>query len=269
MPGQVVVSADVNAVPPEDSIHKAFSSTPNLKKEGQKEQPQTTNGSNNRESSNDVVGELNRRNAAASIANNKARDDLGVIGANNSVDQQRGYFTLPGRGGRAKRRAASQEESTQLMPFQLTPTLPPPDHPPPPPPSASSAQVVALGKSDYATVNGNSNPSSSPSPAKSDRSNDNVRSSFKPSDSAKLYASPENVQSVGFRAGAAAGGEQQQAVKKRSPTRANSMPPRPNRPQVLRRSMIAEIPMSGSSSSTNKETYSVNGVNYTTYTTFR
>ena len=50
--------------------------------------------------------------------------------------------------------------------------------------------------------------------------------------------------------------------KKRSPTRANSMPPRPSRPQVLRR---ISVPMSGQTD----ETYSINGVNYTTYTTFR
>ena len=47
-------------------------------------------------------------------------------------------------------------------------------------------------------------------------------------------------------------------VKRSPPARANSMPPRPNRPQVLKK--INSEP---------KETYSVNGINYTTYTTFR
>ena len=52
---------------------------------------------------------------------------------------------------------------------------------------------------------------------------------------------------------------QPEIVKRSPPARANSMPPRPNRPQVLKK-----IP-----NSEPKETYSVNGINYTTYTTFR
>lgn len=95
-----------------------------------------------------------------------------------------------------------------------------------------------------------------------------VRSSFKPSDNAKLYASPENVQSVGFRAQAEDDSPTRNAtaaLKKRSPTRANSMPPRPTRPQVLKRPP-AEVPLSVCSP---LETYNINGVNYTTHTTFR
>ncbi len=66
--------------------------------------------------------------------------------------------------------------------------------------------------------------------------------------------------------------------KKKSPTRANSMPPRPNRPQVLKRN-ATEIPMTALTAAaapatvapvaTPIETYSINGINYTTYTTFR
>ena len=57
--------------------------------------------------------------------------------------------------------------------------------------------------------------------------------------------------------------------KKKSPTRANSMPPRPNRPQVLKRH-ATEVPVtSAAPGATPVETYSINGINYTTYTTFR
>ena len=53
-----------------------------------------------------------------------------------------------------------------------------------------------------------------------------------------------------------------QTGKQRSPpARANSMPPRASRPQVLKKFEISD--------SNNLETYSINGVNYTTYTTFR
>ena len=54
---------------------------------------------------------------------------------------------------------------------------------------------------------------------------------------------------------------QELVTKQRSPAaRANSMPPRASRPQVLKK--IGDF---GDA----KETYSINGVNYTTYTTFR
>jgi hypothetical protein len=46
------------------------------------------------------------------------------------------------------------------------------------------------------------------------------------------------------------------------------MPPRPNRPQVLKRN-VAELPAAAAPAPAALETYSVNGVNYTTYTTFR
>ncbi len=214
-------------------------------------------GGNNKTNSNNKedfsVSELNRRNAAI-------RDDQ-IVNTQllNSVDQQRGYFTLPGRN---KKRASSVENNSTSSSL----LLPPPDHPPPPPPKSS--QVIAVGtKSDY----------DSPTSNKIEKNEDSSpKSSFKPSDSAKLYASPENVQSVAFREQKQRQEQQQQQVKKRSPTRANSMPPRPTRPQVLRRSMVAEVPLSGAAAAgsgaptgQNKETYSVNGVSYTTYTTFR
>ena len=49
---------------------------------------------------------------------------------------------------------------------------------------------------------------------------------------------------------------------KRSPARTASLPPRPSRPLVLRRELAQPAQEAA-------ETYSVAGVNYTTYTTFR
>ena len=55
--------------------------------------------------------------------------------------------------------------------------------------------------------------------------------------------------------------------KQRSPAaRANSMPPRASRPQVLKKIGDAQESYKIGDA---KETYSINGVNYTTYTTFR
>ena len=82
---------------------------------------------------------------------------------------------------------------------------------------------------------------------------------------------PEDEPESGHKSGGAS-----VSPKKKSPTRANSMPPRPNRPQVLKRN-ATEIPMTAVATAvqaaapvaTPIETYSINGINYTTYTTFR
>ena len=192
------------------------------------------------------------------------------------------------------------------------PPPPPPEHPPPPPPITQVMKVD--NKSDYAKLISNSNPS--------DQNNDphsvsdastlegmaqtvneesvvspggTVRSSFKPSDNAKLYASPQTVQQLAYRSpvttnraifenlNSKEGKPRGSPVKKRSPTaRANSMPPRPTRPQVLRRSSTTDMQLQPSASSISTttsgqytaategaETYNINGVSYTTYTTFR
>jgi hypothetical protein len=111
-----------------------------------------------------------------------------------------------------------------------TATPPPPDHPPPPPPPAT--QVVTVDPKpggDYAKVC-----VKSPDRDAEMSPGGTVRSSFKPTDNAKLYASPEAAQSYAFRAESEESPTHRgaEAPKKRSPTRANSMPPRPNRPQV-------------------------------------
>lgn len=158
------------------------------------------------------------------------------------IGSQRGYFTLPSRN---KRMVIDPEGNyravSKIRPVKITGTAPPPPEHPPPPPPVGGEVVVSPGGT--------------------------VRSSFKPTDTAKLYALPETSASVAFR------GKQdgESDKKQRSPTaRANSMPPKPSRPQVLRREVVpAAPPPPPQQAGVVTETYSVNGVNYTTYTTFR
>ena len=247
-------------------------------------------------------------------------------GMDSRVGHQRGYYTLPSRHKKVFEEGGSYRAAKRIRPVikgkpdikddtvkqneTLSPTVappappPPPEHPPPPPPIT---QVMALDtKSDYAKVfnSSTSNDQSSQQPSTSVPTEGlkqalneesivspggSVRSSFKPSDNAKLYASPQNVQQLAYRSpvttnravfenlSSMESKPRTSPIKKRSPTaRANSMPPRPSRPQVLRRSSTTEMPLksplnpsSANTSTSNAETYNINGVNYTTYTTFR
>ncbi|GFQ67362.1 SH3 and multiple ankyrin repeat domains protein 3 [Trichonephila clavata] len=68
-------------------------------------------------------------------------------------------------------------------------SCPPPSHPPPPPPVGQVVKVdISKALGEYANVN----------MTDEDR-NSHVMSSFRPGDSAKLYASPEVVMSVGYK----------------------------------------------------------------------
>ena len=62
-------------------------------------------------------------------------------------------------------------------------------------------------------------------------------SSFNPASSAKLYESPKEVVNVGYKAVTPAAPKTNGSVevKKKSPTRTHSLPPRPTRPMVLKR----------------------------------
>ncbi|XP_023341633.1 SH3 and multiple ankyrin repeat domains protein 3 [Eurytemora carolleeae] len=82
-------------------------------------------------------------------------------------------------------------------------------------------------------------------------------SSFKPAVNARLYESPKGIPDVAYKSSVKS---DDVGAKKRSPTRTHSLPPRPSKPLVLKR---VEEPVGG------VERYKVNGVNYTTYTTFR
>lgn len=216
---QVVVSAEVN------DIRKDLNSYPEVKNNHLPDPVLELNAKNQRMTQDDQISSLHQKH--------------------NSVNDQRGYFTLPSRNRR------SVSPSTGSL-------LPPPDHPPPPIPIVSNIVSLDPKTPDYATVNRVGLPKTPTSPTNptSPTSPSGVKSSFKPSDNAKLYASPENIQPVLIRS------KQEEPAKKRSPIRTQSMPPRPNRPQVLRKSMIV-------ADDNNQETYSINGVSYTTYTTFR
>ena len=259
------------------TLHKDFHSTPTLPTEN----PQTELFQpKNPETSNTVV-ERNAKNAKSFAADFEfgpgSMTGVSLNDRDAKVGDMRGYFTLPGRHKKMLEEGGSYRAVTKIRPVATrqisfpsatSAAPPPPDHPPPPPPATQVVTVEPKQNSDYAKVCVKS----------PDRDAEmSPRSSFKPMDNAKLYASPENVQSVVFRSeeespthrNASSGVAD--AVKKRSPTRANSMPPRPNRPQVLKR-VVAEVPLAAPSPAAAPaavETYSVNGVNYTTYTTFR
>lgn len=260
------------------SLHKDYHSTPTLPTEicASTTRPELF-APKSHETSN-VVVERNAKNAKSFAADFEFGSSslAGQNDRDSKVGDMRGYFTLPGRHKKMLDEGGSYRAVTKVRPVTTRsnfatsgPTSmapPPPDHPPPPPPG----QVVAVDPkcvSDYAKV-------SVKSP---DRDAEmSPRSSFKPTDNAKLYASPENVQSVAFRSEEdspthrnCASNAANEAPKKRSPIRANSMPPRPNRPIVLKRN-VPDIPLAAPAAAPAPvETYCVNGVNYTTYTTFR
>ena len=224
-------------------IHKDFHSTPDLKKDPLVDDSGNSDGENSLRAAVSQENIKNAKNKGDELFKNSDLSDaiFKLNGADERIGSQRGYFTLPSR---HKRMAIDPEGNyrsvSKIRPVKLHGAVaapPPPEHPPPPPPDENG------GVEEVRSPGGT------------------VRSSFKPSDNAKLYASPENVQSVAYREP-----DVRSSPKKRSPTaRANSMPPKPSRPQVLRRSSASEAPPA----STAIETYTVNGVNYTTYTTFR
>ena len=110
--------------------------------------------------------------------------------------------------------------------------LPPPTMPPPPIPQSEMVVVKSPEKSKVTSP---------------------VMSSFKPeSEYESLPPPPPTAHQVIDQ-------PLDQTVDKRSPPmRANSMPPRATRPQILKKVETGQ----------QKETYNINGVNYTTYTTF-
>lgn len=69
--------------------------------------------------------------------------------------------------------------------------LPPPSHPPPPPPTSGQVVAVEIGPEEAEHT--------PPSTDQLSMQPDNIMSSFRPADNAKLYASPQDVNSVAFR----------------------------------------------------------------------
>lgn len=140
---------------------------------------------------------------------------------------------------------------------------PPPSHPPPPVPLG---QVVIVdlnrSKNEYAAVgqaeeqHHEKHPSFSGPVSDSFNSDDHqspgVKSSFRPTDSAKLYASPEDIKAFGYK-----GSELGNQVCKNgaAKSRSQSLPPNVNRQQAHK------VP--------EKETSGDSGVYSATYTTFK
>ncbi|XP_049274460.1 SH3 and multiple ankyrin repeat domains protein 1 isoform X4 [Rhipicephalus sanguineus] len=93
---------------------------------------------------------------------------------------------------------------------------PPPSHPPPPPPVGQMLKVdVSNAMGDYANVDG--------------IPDSKVMSSFRPGDSAKLYASPESLTHVAYKTSAEARGAGRPGRTPAPPgsgTRSQSLPPR-------------------------------------------
>lgn len=108
------------------------------------------------------------------------------------ADQQ---LTLLGNGDyrAVKQCRPVYSSSTNVRQRANSPHAPPPDHPPPPPPPPSTlvrVDVAAKSHSEYAT--GYAVVTAAERPVTP------VMSSFRPSDNAKLYATPEDSQNVGY-----------------------------------------------------------------------
>lgn len=108
------------------------------------------------------------------------------------ADQQ---LTLLGNGDyrAVKQCRPVYSSSTNVRQRANSPHAPPPDHPPPPPPPPSTlvrVDVTAKPHSEYAT-------GYAVVPA-AERPVTPVMSSFRPSDNAKLYATPEDSQNIGY-----------------------------------------------------------------------
>ncbi|XP_066989733.1 protein shank isoform X5 [Macrobrachium rosenbergii] len=147
---------------------------------------------------------------------------------------------------RLLRRSQSAVNSNMLRKAGLHP---PPTHPPPPPPLGQLVKVdISRSKSDYAAV-GLAASTTDAAPL-----SPGVQSSFRPTDCAKLYASPEEIKAVGYRSP-----DMMAALNRKNgtaKTRSQSLPPSTNRPSVQK-------------GSPEKETSLDSGIYSTTYSTFR
>lgn len=99
-------------------------------------------------------------------------------------------------------------------------SCPPPSHPPPPPPVGQVVKVdVSKALGEYANVN----------IMDEEKNSSQIMSSFRPGDSAKLYASPEVVMSVGYKSDTASSSKdivQPRRVGGGSSLRSQSLPPK-------------------------------------------
>ncbi|KFM63782.1 SH3 and multiple ankyrin repeat domains protein 1, partial [Stegodyphus mimosarum] len=176
-------------------VHKDFFSTPDLK-----EIPTGTNNQNFRKrslSQEDVHNIQGSRHSWACTSNGYNS----YLGLCDNEDYSLNYneawksiedvydSTIPVEVGDTNSDIYAQTLPLTKKEKVLRASCPPPSHPPPPPPVGQVVKVdVSKSLGDYANVN-----------IMDDERNSNVMSSFRPGDSAKLYASPEVVMSVGYK----------------------------------------------------------------------
>ncbi|XP_018896814.2 SH3 and multiple ankyrin repeat domains protein 3 isoform X3 [Bemisia tabaci] len=143
-------------------------------------------------------------------SNSRVRFSIAGIGGLNEL--KRDFHSTPDLTGKlngvsngvstfAPRTHRSQED----IPSKSQSLLPPPNHPPPPPPGQLIKVEIKNGSEcDYGSITSSEH--------STNVGKEGIMSSFKPTNSAKLYASPEDVKMVGFRS--------------------HSLPPSSARPQV-------------------------------------
>ena len=240
-------------------LHKVFHSTPDLQGEVMVPTTELTQEEKRRSHSQEdlFVLALNARNSRHSLACPPQRTSsldktrAHSHGSNGSWQEEEDFDSdSPNEtpcvmDHRRLRRSQSAINSSQLKKAGIHP---PPTHPPPPVPMGQVVKVdISRSKSDYAAVG------VAPSTPEEVPLSPGVMSSFRPSDCAKLYASPEDMKAVGYR------NHENGTLNRKangSKARSQSLPPSTNRPNVQR-------------GSPDKDTSIDSGIYSTTYSTFR
>ena len=221
-----------------NNLHKDYHSTPDLQTKS------TENG--HHDALDHDPSQINRQEPRRI----HSQEDLHLLHLSNKEPSPsthpEGYFTLPHKKStptvedehrtitrirpiqtRSHSVGSSRLSSTDDSPSSAGPA---PSHPPPPPPMGMMMTVSRNNSSsDYAKVG---------------VSHEAPVSSFNPSSSARLYESPKEVSNIGYKAPNNKANE----VKKKSPTRTHSLPPRPTRPMVLKRIEVSQNERSFASS---------------------
>lgn len=130
----------------------------------------------------------------------------------------------------------SQDDMYSLHASMQRLNLPPPNHPPPPPPIGQVVKVDVSRGSEYEStvklqkqLQMQMQQNQSNSTANADESNE-IRSSFKPATNAKLYASPQDLRNVAYRANGVP-----------PPAQTQSMPPPPLANEQKANTMVLKI----------------------------
>ncbi|KAI5726732.1 hypothetical protein M8J76_007604 [Diaphorina citri] len=139
------------------------------------------------------VAEMKRRGKPSSsrVRFSTALDNLPIL-----PDLHRTFHSTPDLAAvanqtRSRTHNSSSEDNVTALDGGRS--LPPPTHPPPPPPIAGTLVKVDLKPVPTAEMEAKE------CPGPGNISASGLMSSFKPSNNAKLYASPEDIKSVGFR----------------------------------------------------------------------